>query len=450
MGANLFVLSKGRIMSMDVYAEYRKKFGTAMEITESIKSGDKIFTCGEPSALLKTLYDRREQYENVKLYGMGLSANKSHGILNPEMNGHVDFNISYGMRGEYVARQNGRNIGYCAAHMSEMESLIKRGIHPDYLMAQATPMDADGYFTFGIRPLGGRASVDAGAKVLLQVNKNLPIVPTNYNRVHISEVFGVCEAEEPMMQVPDLEPSDIEKKMAAFIVERIPNEATLQLGFGGVPNAVGAFLENHKDLGLHTELFTTSMVKLMKMGVINNSKKTLEPGKTVFGFCSGNQEMFDYMNGNPNIEARCISWINNQANISKNRRMVSINACMGVDLKGQVCSETIGLMHYSGTGGQVDFVRGARMAEEGQSFIAMPSVQVRRNGERVSKITLTLAQGSAVTTSRNDVDKIVTEYGVAELLYKSDCEKAKALIAVAHPDFRDQLTFEAKKAGIIY
>lgn len=435
---------------MDFSAEYKKKLGTAAEITTEIKKGDKIFTCGEPSALLKTLYDRREQYENVKLYGMGLSANQSHGILNPEMNGHVDFHISYGMRGEYVARQKGRNIGYCAAHMSEMEALIKQSIRPDYLMAQATPMDADGYFTFGVRPLGGRASVDAGAKVLLQVNKCLPDVPTNYNRVHISEVYGICEAEEPMMQVPDLESTEIEKKMAAFIVERIPDEATLQLGFGGVPNAVGTYLENHRDLGLHTELFTTSMVRLMKMGVINNSKKTLEPGKTVFGFCSGNQEMFDYMDKNPCIEARSISWINRHDNISRNRRMVSINSCMGVDLKGQVCAETIGLVHYSGTGGQVDFVRGARMAEEGQSFIAMPSVQVRHSGERISKITLTLAPGSAVTTTRNDVDKIVTEYGVAELLYKSDCEKAKALIAVAHPDFRDELTFEAKKAGIIY
>lgn len=435
---------------MDFSAEYAKKLGSAMEITAEIKSGDKIFTCGEPSALLKTLYDRREQYENVKLYGMGFTASKLHGMHNPEMNGHVDFHISYGMRGEYIARKHGREVGYCAAHMSEMEMLIKKGIKPDYLMAQATPMDQDGYFTFGVRPLGGRASADAGAKVLLQVNKNLPIVPTNYNRIHISDVYGVCEADEPMMQVPDIEATEVEKKMASYIVERIPNEATMQLGFGGVPNAVGDFLEHHKDLGLHTELFTNSMVRLMKKGVINNSKKTLEPGKTVFGFCSGNQEMFDYMDGNPNIEARCISWINDRNNIAKNRRMMSINACIGVDLKGQVCSETIGLTHYSGTGGQVDFVRGARMAEEGQSFIAMPSVQVRSDGSRVSKITLTLPLGSAVTTSRNDVDKIVTEYGVAELLYKSDCEKAKALIAIAHPDFRDELLFDAKKAGIIY
>jgi 4-hydroxybutyrate CoA-transferase len=430
--------------------EYEKKLGSAMEITAEIKSGDKIFTCGEPSALLKTLYDRREQYDNVKLYGMGLGANDRHGILNPEMNGHVDFHISYGMRGEYMAHKKGRNIGYCAAHMSEMESLIKQGIRPDYLMAQATPMDEEGYFTFGVRPLGGRASADVGAKVLLQVNRNLPVVRTSYNRIHISEVYGVCEADEPMMQVPDIESTEVEKQMAARIVERIPNEATMQLGFGGIPNAVGKFLEHHKDLGLHTELLTNSMIHLMKMGVINNSKKTLEPGKTLFGFCSGNQEMFDYMDGNPNIEARSVSWINNPVNIAKNRRMVSINSCIAVDLKGQVCSETIGLTHYSGTGGQVDFVKGARMAEEGQSFIAMPSVQIRSDGSRVSKITLTLAPGSAVTTTRNDVDKIVTEYGVAELLYRSDCEKAKSLIAIAHPDFRDQLYFDAKKAGIIY
>lgn len=435
---------------MDFRSEYKRKLGTAMEVTREIKTGDKIFTCGEPSALLKTLYDRREKYSPVYLYGMGLSANQRHGILNPEMNGHVDFAVSYGMRGEYKARQNGRNIGYCAAHMSEMESLIKSGIKPDYLMAQATPMDEDGYFTFGTRPLGGRACVDAGAKILLQVNSNLPVIQTKYNKVHINEVYGVCEVDEPMMQVPKSEPSEIEKQIAEHIVERIPNEATLQLGFGGVPDAVGNFLVNHRDLGLHTELLTSSMVRLMKLGVINNSKKTFAQGKTVFGFCNGDHGMFDYINNNPNIEACCISWINNRNNIAQNRRMVSINACMGVDLKGQVCSETIGLTHYSGTGGQVDFVCGARMAEEGQSFIAMPSVQVRSNGERISKITLTLAEGSAITTSRNDVDKVVTEYGVAELLYKSDCEKAKALIRIAHPDFRDKLMYDAVKAGIIY
>ena len=213
---------------------------------------------------------------------------------------------------------------------------------------------------------------------------------------------------------------------------------------------VGKNLKHLKDLGIHTEMFCDTMVELIKCGAVNNSKKKVLPGKTVFGLCQGKKITYDFLDHNTEVEMRSTSWVNNPYIIGRNDNVVSINSALAVDLTGQVCAESIGLRQYSGAGGHCDFVRGARASNGGQSFIAFYSTYNKKDGTVGSKIDLTLPLGSVVTTRRNDVHCIVTEYGVADLRYKSIEERAKALISIAHPDFRDELTFGAKKAGLIY
>ena len=238
-------------------------------------------------------------------------------------------------------------------------------------------------------------------------------------------------------------------KIAGHIVERVPDGATIQLGIGGVASAIGGFLKEKRDLGIHTEMFVNALVDLLKCGAANNSKKTLLPGKTVLGFSLGSQEMYDFMDHNPDIEARPFEFVNDPRVIAQNDNMISINGAMQVDLMGQVCAESIGPRQFSGTGGQADFVRGANWSRGGMSFLALPSTLTTKSGEVKSKISAVLPLGSVVTTPRADVQYVVTEYGVADLRNEPLDVRAKRLIAIAHPDFRDKLTYEAKQAGML-
>jgi 4-hydroxybutyrate CoA-transferase len=237
--------------------------------------------------------------------------------------------------------------------------------------------------------------------------------------------------------------------MGGYVAERIPNGATIQLGAGAAPDMVGRFLENHRDLGVHTEMFVEAMAHLMKKGVINNSQKTLLRGVSVASFLGGGPVTREFAHKNRDILLKKISWVNDPAVISQIQDIISVNSCLGVDLRGQVCSESIGLSSSGGIGGQLDFVRGARRAKGGKSFIVMRSVLEKKDGTRLPKITLTLPKGSVVSTPRSDVMYVATEYGVAELQYRSVKERAHALISISHPDFREELTFEAKKHGLI-
>lgn len=430
---------------------FNSKMTTASKCLELIKDGDTIFQAGEPCELLKEIYLQRDRYSDLKLVSMGFCLPTVHHILDPVMNDHLKLFFSYCTRAEYLAAKAGRKFEYRAAHMSEMEDLISR-IRPDWTFTISNgKLSEDGYLTLGTNPLGVIAAVKAGSKVLVEINPNVPDIPTTYNRIHINDITAMCPGNHPLANMPAVEMNEKSIKIAEFIAERIDDGATLQVGYGSVPDAVLHALSNcgKKDLGIHTEVLTQSMVSMMKDGTVNNSRKTVEPGKTVFGFTAGNKEMYDYINENPHIESKSVKWINDRNIISANYKLTSINACLGVDLKGQISSETIGMTHYSGSGGQVDFVYGARHSEGGQSFLTMNSCVEKPDGTKISKITLAPPLGSVITVTRNDVDKVVTEYGVAELLYKTDSEKAKALIAIAHPDFRDELTYQAKRAGYI-
>lgn len=435
---------------MNAQLEYQSKLMTGLQASYLIKDGQTIFQSSEPVSIMKALRERYMEYNNLTVVSMGMTNCAAHHFEDPELNGHIRAVHSYMSKVEHQSQKRGRILEYRAAHMSEMEDLIQR-VKPDYVLIASHGMDENGNFHLGPNPLGSVAAVQAGAKAIVEVNPNIPLLNTDYNIVNIRDVAAICEDNSPITFYPTPVPDEKTKKIAGYIGERVQDGATIQIGFGSVPDAVAMALMSYgkKDLGIHTEVLTPSMVRMIMNGTVNNSKKTVEKGRTVFGFLNPSEESLKFMNGNDTFVSKQISWINNRNVIMQNYRMTSINACLSVDLKGQVSSETLGFRHYSGTGGQLDFVYGARRAPEGQSFLTMNSTVEKPDGTRISKICLNFEPGTVVSVSRNDVDKVVTEYGVAELLYKTDSEKAKALISIAHPDFRDELTFQAKKHGII-
>ena len=264
--------------------------------------------------------------------------------------------------------------------------------------------------------------------------------------VHISQVTALCESDVALPVMPPAKIDEVSKKIGDFIAEEVPDGATLQLGIGAVPDAVGLALKDKHDLGIHTELFTDSMVELIECGAVTNMRKPLYQSKTVATLAFGSERMYDFIDDNPAFVLLPVNVVNDPAVIAQHPDFISVNAALEVDFFGQVCAESIGTRHVSGSGGQVDYVRGATQSKGGKSFIAFPSTA--KNGT-ISRIKPTLTPGSIVTTSKNDVDYIVTEYGMAKLRGKTLSERTKSLIAIAHPDFRDELTREAKKQNIL-
>ena len=285
--------------------------------------------------------------------------------------------------------------------------------------------------------------------VIIQANRNMPFVLGENCTVPVERVscLVACDEALPEMRLPP--PTEEQRRIAGHIAERVPDGACVQFGIGGVSAAIGEALMCRKDLGCHSEMFTDPLMALMKAGVINNSRKSFCPGKTVFTNALGSSELYAFMDRNPALEAHPCAWLNDPRNIAKNNDMISVNGALCVDLTGQVCAESIGFRQFSGTGGQLDYVRGARWSNGGKSFLTLPSVFTDKTGERCSTIGLTLPAGSIVTTPRADVHYIVTEYGAADLQDEPVDVRAKRLIEIAHPDYRDQLLFEAKSAGYI-
>jgi 4-hydroxybutyrate CoA-transferase len=262
-------------------------------------------------------------------------------------------------------------------------------------------------------------------------------------------VDWIVEKDHPLTELPEIPISEEDEKIGAFIAERVPDGATIQLGIGGTSNAVGHLLKDKKDLGVHTEMLTESVMDLYDSGAVTCKKKTFHPGKILTGFCIGSRKLYDFIDHNPICEFAPIYYTNNVGNIAKNDKMVSINNTMTVDLTGQCASESLGHAMYSGTGGQADFVRGSAMSKGGMSFIALPSTSMTKNG-RITRVVSEFLPGTIVTTPRSDVHYVVTENGVADLRLKSVPERVREMLKIAHPDFRDQLKHEAEKAGLLF
>lgn len=347
--------------------------------------------------------------------------------------------------GAYAKKGIGQGYGDifpCVYH--ELPALIDQYVNLDFWCARVCPMDKDGYFCTCNGSLG-KILKKKSPHIFLEVNKNLPrtdMAP----KIHISEITAFFENDDPIPVMPRKEVDDVSRTIGNLIADEIQNGSTIQLGIGAIPDAVGNALMGKKNLGIHTELFTDSMVDLIEAGVVDNSRKPINTGKTVATFMMGSSHMYDFVNGNPDVWFLPVDQVNNPVIIAQHPNMISINAALEVDFFGQVCAESIGTVHVSGSGGQTDFVKGATHSKGGKSFIAFHSTAMQG---KISRIRPTLTEGAIVTTSKNDVDYIVTEYGIAKLRGKSLRQRVLSLISIAHPKFREELTFEAKRRNIM-
>ena len=309
-----------------------------------------------------------------------------------------------------------------------------------------TPMqEKSGYFNLGISNVYEHDVIEMADMVVLEVNPHVPHMHGE-TQVHINQVDLITEYENPLPTIPIPQPSEVEEQIAGHIAGLVNDGACLQIGIGGIPNAVAKLLKTKNDLGIHTEMFTESMIELFNEGVITNLKKNFWPGKIVCTFAMGSQDMYDWIDDNPGVLVLKGRYVNDPYVIAQNDNMVSINTAISVDMTGQVCSESLGSVQYSGTGGQLDTHRGAIMSKGGTGIIALRSTAKKGT---VSTITPALAQGSIISVPRHDIDTVVTEYGVAKLRGRTVSARANALINIAHPDFREELRAEARKLGHI-
>jgi 4-hydroxybutyrate CoA-transferase len=430
---------------------YQKKLMTADEAVKTARSGDSIYfglNVSIATVLTDALVRRASELRDVSLVGSLLL--KPQPYLAEEMRGH--FFLKTMFLGDFDREAYRRGMAdVVSLHLSQYKTFIDHAGAADIAFLDVSRPDSRGYMSYGIS--GGamyNGVRERVGKVILQANDRAPYVYGDQNYIHVSEADGIVEAsmEHDTLLLPP--PSEREKNIAAYVVEQIPDGACLQIGIGGISNAVGYSLDQKNDLGVHTELMTECLMYLAKKGVITGKRKTLHPGKIVMAFCMGSKELYEYLDHNPLIHAMGYDYVNDSYVIGKNDNMISVNNALMVDLTGQVHAEGVGFQQYSGTGGQLDFVKGAQLARGGKSFIVLNSTLPGKNGrEAQSKIVAAAPPGTPVTTPRADTQYVVTEYGcvnLKKLLFK---DRARALISIAHPDFRPGLTREAKAAGLL-
>lgn len=427
---------------------YQAKRKSPEEVAMYVKSGD-VCACPtgleEPTAICEAVAARAMRGELTGVVHHATLSVKGGPFMKPELKGKYDY-VSWFTGGPgRKGIQEGIHT-YIPNNYSTIPGLW-RDVQPrlDVFYAEVSPMDKHGYFSC---PMAGAEVVAMREKasiILLDVNDQMPRVMGDC-LIHISQVTALCESSRPLLVLNNPPLSDDDKKIGQMIADEVCDGATLQLGIGGIPNAVGVLLKDKKDLGLHTEMFTDSMVDLLECGAVTNMKKPIHVGKTVATLAWGSKKMYDFMDDNPAFEMYPVSYINNPAVIAQHDNFVSVNSCVEVDLFGQVCSESIGTKHYSGSGGQLDFVRGANMSKGGKGFIAMLSTT---KGGTISKIKPILTPGSIVTTPRNEVDFLVTENGIVRLKGQTASQRAKMIISLAAPQFREELEYEAKKMNLI-
>jgi acyl-CoA hydrolase len=427
---------------------YKQKSISAFEAVSKLQSFQTLgvaMAASEPPGLLNELGKHRDRLENVHVW-VCLPIGAYDFVLDPSMEGHFFIeNWFYGNADRKVHPQGRESYIPNNLHQAAAKKLYAAKNQVNVFFGTATPPDARGYMSLSLGLVIEKQLIEAADLVILEINENLPWTLGD-TQVHISDVDYVVENHVPLMELPVIAPSETEEAIGGFIANLIPDGATLQIGFGGIPNAITAFLMDRKDLGIHTEMFTDGMVDLYNAGVITNRKKTLWKGKMVGAFALGTQKLYDFVNNNLGVEFQQ-GWITNDpAVIGKNHCMISINTALQVDVFGQVCSQSIGYKHFSGTGGQLDTHRGAQLSPNGRGIIALRSTA--KNGE-ISTIVPTLSPGAEVTVPSQDIDTIVTEYGCADLKGLCVRDRALALINIAHPNFRDQIKDEVMRLGIV-
>lgn len=440
---------------MDFTQEYKQKLTTADEAVKVIKSGDWVdygWCTGTPDALDAALAKRTDELKNVNLRG-GILLKPLAVFAREDAGEHFTWNSWHmsGIERKMIAR--GCSF-YAPIRYSELPRYYRDlDFTDDVAMFQVAPMDSHGYFNFGPNASHLGAVCETAKHIIVEVNENMPrCLGGTECGVHISKVAAIVEGNNPAIgELGAGGPAtDVDKAVAKLIVDQIPNGACLQLGIGGMPNAVGSLIAESdlKDLGVHTEMYVDAFVDIARAGKINGSKKNIDRFRQAYAFGAGTKKMYDYMDENPELMSAPVDYTNDIRSISAIDNFISINNTVDLDLFGQVNAESAGVKHISGAGGQLDFVLGAYLSKGGKSFICCSSTFTTKDGQVKSRILPTLNPGSIVTDTRANIHYLVTEYGMVNLKGLSTWQKAEAIISVAHPDFRDELIAEAEKMHI--
>lgn len=415
---------------------YRSKVVTAEKALAEVRSGDRVYIhpgAAEPEALVRALIDRASDLRGVDVIHL-LTLGEA-GYVKPGMEAsfrHVAMFVGANVR-EAVGRGRADYIPVC---LSEIPALFTSGLLPiDVCLIQVSPPDEHGFCSFGVGVDCTKTAAEVARTVIAEVNTEMPRTLGD-SFIHVSKLDRVVESQRPILELPRRPAEELHRRIARHVAGMVEDGATLQLGIGGIPDAVLDYLTDRKDLGVHTEMFSDGVMELIEAGVITNERKTLHRGKIISGFLMGSKKLYDFVDNNPIIELHPNGYTNDPFIIAANEKMVAINSALQVDLTGQVCADSMGTSIYSGVGGQADFIRGAARSKGGRPIIALPSTA--RDGA-ISRIVPTLDVGAGVVTTRADVHYVVTEYGVASLHGRTLRQRAEALISIAHPDFRERL-----------
>jgi len=431
---------------MTIHDLYQQKLRPAAEAVRQVRDGDLIIVptgAGEPPALLGALSEQRRDFKDVKV--AQILAMRKYGYIDPETTQHVRHVALFFGGATRAGGQEGW-IDFIPNYFSEIPAQIERGQIPaDVVFSMASPMDAHGYFALSLGADYTMAAVARARAVVLEVNPNVPFA-NGHCHVHVSQVAALVESTDPVLEVGLPKIGPVQQAIGKHVADLIEDGSTLQIGYGGIPDAVVMQLTNKHDLGIHTEMLGDGILSLIEAGVVTNRRKNYLPGKTIATFALGSNKLYRFMDRNPAVEMHPVDFTNDPALAGRNDNLVAINATLQIDLLGQCGSESLGHAPFSGTGGQSDFVRAANRSRGGKAFIVLPS---SAKGDTISRIVPSLSPGTHVSTSKNDINYVVTEHGVAQLRGKSAKQRAQELIAIAHPDFRAELTAQAKHAKLL-
>ncbi|MCP4574229.1 MAG: acetyl-CoA hydrolase/transferase family protein [bacterium] len=424
---------------------YRDRLCSAADAVGGVASGQNVYVgsgCAAPHGLIEALTARAEELQDVGIIHHLTLGDAPY--IGPDMKGHFRCNDCFVGANTRDAVNEGR-ADYVPVHLHEMPRLFNRGAIPlDHALIVVSPPDEHGFCSFGIEVGVTKPAALAAGAIVAEVNRRMPRTLGD-SFIHVSKIDAFVETDRDLDEFRPEPPSEVDQRIGAHIAELIEDGACLQLGLGTIPNAVLGHLDDRRDLGVHTEMFTEALPGLVENGVVTGERKNFHPGKVVAGFIMGTREVYDFAHDNAMVEFHPTDYVNHPVNIARNDNMVAVNSAIQVDLTGQVCSDSVGERIYSGFGGQADFMRGTAMSKGGLPIIALPSTT---SDGKVSRIVANLDAGAGVVLTRADVHAVITEYGVAHMLGRNVRQRAEALIGIAHPNYRDSLLETANRRGL--